>query len=246
MQERLQKIIALILSGQVRVNGRVVNELGSKADATTDKIEAAGRLVKASERRVHIVLNKPVEVVATMADPEGRKTLRNCLRGLPERVYPVGRLDYAASGVMFLTNDGDLAAEMLKHWANLQQAYHVKIKGKLLLADLERLGREAGARMRTVRQPDAARGHGENFWYEVMLRDSKKDTLRRVLMTEGHPVEKLKRIGLGPLNLEGLPQGRYRLLSEKEVNGLRAALNTPAKRIDPAFHARPRKSAERR
>jgi 23S rRNA pseudouridine2605 synthase len=258
MQERLQKIIAragiasrrhaekLILSGQVRVNGRVVNELGSKADAATDKIEAAGRLVTLSERRVHIVMNKPVEVVATMADPEGRKTLRNCLRGLPERVYPVGRLDYAASGVVFLTNDGDLAAEMLKKWVNLPQVYHVKIKGKLMLADLERLGREAGARMRTVRQPDSARGHGENFWYEVMLRDSKKDVLRRVLMTEGHPVEKLKRIGLGPLNLEGLPQGRYRLLSEKEVDGLRTALKTPVKRIDPAFHARSRKSIERR
>jgi 23S rRNA pseudouridine2605 synthase len=116
----------------------------------------------------------------------------------------------------------------------------------LMLADLERLGREAGARMRTVRQPDSARGHGENFWYEVMLRDSKKDVLRRVLMTEGHPVEKLKRIGLGPLNLEGLPQGRYRMLSEKEVDGLRAALKAAVKKIDPAFHARPRKSAERK
>jgi 23S rRNA pseudouridine2605 synthase len=246
MQERLQKIIGragiasrrhaekLILSGQVRVNGRVVTELGSKADAATDKIEAAGQLVTANERRIYLVLNKPVEVVATMADPEGRKTLRNCLRGLPERVYPVGRLDYAASGVMFLTNDGDLAAEMLKNWENLQQVYHVKIKGMLMMADLERLGRLAGARMHTVRQPDSARGHAANFWYEVMLRDSKKDNLRRVLMIEKHPVEKLKRIGLGPLNLEGLPQGRYRLLDEKEVSELRRALKIPPKQIGRA------------
>jgi 23S rRNA pseudouridine2605 synthase len=131
MRERLQKIIAragiasrrhaeqLIVSGQVRVNGEVITELGTKADAATDRIEAAGKTIKAPERHVYIVLNKPPEVVATMADPEGRPTLRNCLRGLPERVYPVGRLDYAATGLVFLTNDGDLAAEMLKAWANL-------------------------------------------------------------------------------------------------------------------------------
>jgi pseudouridine synthase len=241
MLERLQKIIAragiasrrhaeqLIVSGQVRVNGQVITELGSKADAKEDRIEAAGKLVEANERRVYIVLNKPPEVVSTLADPEGRKTLRNCLKGLPERVYPVGRLDYDASGLVFLTNDGDLAAEMLKDWPNLQQHYHVKIKGRLMMDDLERLGRNAAATIRTVRQPDATRGHAENFWYEVALQDSKKDILRRVLFAEKHPVEKLKRIALGPLTLEGLPQGRYRLLIEKEVDELRRAMKIKPK-----------------
>jgi len=236
MQERLQKIIAragiasrrhaeqLILSGQVRVNGQVVTELGTKADAASDRIEAAGKVVEEQERRVYILLNKPPEVVATMADPEGRKTLRNCLRGLAERVYPVGRLDYAASGLVFLTNDGDLAAEMLKGWGNLPQVYHVKIKGRMTLEELERLGKKIGAQMRTVRQPDATRGHAANFWYEATLHDSKRDALRRVMYAEKHPVEKLKRIGLGPLTLEGLPQGRYRLLKEKEVEELRRAM----------------------
>jgi 23S rRNA pseudouridine2605 synthase len=244
MLERLQKIIAragiasrrhaeqLILSGQVRVNGKVITELGSKADAKEDRIEAADKLVESNERRVYIVLNKPPEVVSTLADPEGRKTLRNCLKGLPERVYPVGRLDYDASGLVFLTNDGDLAAEMLKDWANLQQHYHVKIKGRLMMEELERLGRNAGATIRTVRQPDATRGHAENFWYEVALQDSKKDILRRVLFAEKHPVEKLKRIALGPLTLEGLPQGRYRLLIDKEVDELRRAMKiTPKPRV---------------
>ncbi|HEY2353059.1 MAG TPA: S4 domain-containing protein, partial [Candidatus Acidoferrum sp.] len=245
MQERLQKIIAragiasrrhaeqLILSGQVRVNGQVITELGTKADAQQDRIEAAGKVVEASERPVYIVLNKPPEVVSTLADPEGRKTLRNCLRGLPQRVYPVGRLDYNASGLVFLTNDGDLAAEMLKDWGNLQQMYHVKIKGRLLMGDLERLGRNAAATIRTVRQPDATRGHAENFWYEVTLEDSKKDILRRVLFAEKHPVEKLKRIGLGPLTLEGLPQGRYRLLTEPEVAELRRMLKIKPKPRSP-------------
>jgi 23S rRNA pseudouridine2605 synthase len=233
MQERLQKIIAragiasrrhaelLITSGQVRVNGRVVTELGSKADAGADKIEAAGKVIGENERRVYIVLNKPPEVVSSMADPEGRKTLRNCLRGLPERVFPVGNLEYAASGLVFLTNDGDLAAEMQKHWATLEQIYHVKIKGMLTLTDLARLGKEIGVHMKTVRQPDATRGHAANFWYELSMRDSKLEALRRVLFKEKHPLEKLKRIGLGTLTVEGIPRGRYRLLAEREVEALR-------------------------
>jgi pseudouridine synthase len=235
MQERLQKLIAragiasrrhaeqLILSGQVRVNGTVVTELGSKADPATDKIEAAGRLVDAEERRVYILLNKPPEVLAAMADPEGRKTLRNLLRGFPERVYPVGNLEYAAAGLIFLTNDGDLAAALLKNWGNLEQVYHIKVKGMLTLADLERLGKEIGARMQTVRQPDASRGRAANFWYEVRMRDSNKEKLRRILMKEQHPMEKLKRIAWGPLTVEGIPRGRYRLLAAKEVEELRKA-----------------------
>jgi 23S rRNA pseudouridine2605 synthase len=257
MQERLQKIIAragiasrrhaeqLILSGQVRVNGRVITELGTKADPASDRIEAAGKLVEANERRVYVLLNKPPEVVSTMADPQGRKTLRNCLRGLPERVYPVGRLDYAASGVVFLTNDGDLAAEMLKDWANLQQVYHVKIKGRLTMDDLERVGKSAGAILRTVRQPDATRGHAANFWYEVTLRDSKKDILRRVMFAEKHPVEKLKRIALGPLTLEGLPPGRYRLLQEKDVQQLRRDLKLKPRPLKSSTKAPPKPPAQR-
>ena len=241
MQERLQKIIAragiasrrhaeqLIVSGQVRVNGHVVTELGTKADPGADRIEAAGRVITAEERRIHILLNKPPEIVATMADPEGRKTLRHLLRGLPERVYPVGRLDYSASGLIFLTNDGDLGAEMLRYWQNLPQVYHVKVKGRLTPEQMDVFGREAGARMRLVRQPDAARGHAANFWYEVGLKDSKRDALRKVLSAAQHPVEKLKRIAIGPLTLEGLPPGHYRTLAEKEVTQLRRALTAKTK-----------------
>ena len=254
MQERLQKIIAragiasrrhaeqLILSGQVRVNGEVVRELGTKADAAADRIEAAGRVLREPERHVYIVLHKPPEVVSTMADPEGRKTLRNCLRGLPRRVYPVGRLDYMASGLVFLTNDGDLAAEMLREWGTLPQVYHIKVKGRLTLEELDKLGKQAGAKMRTVRQPDATRGRAQNFWYEATFSgaagkrpggDSQRDELRRVMFAEQHPVEKLKRIALGPLTLEGLPLGRYRLLGEREVNELKKWLGR-AKRKEAA------------
>jgi len=233
MQERLQKIIAragiasrrhaeqLILSGQVRVNGRVVTELGTKADVARDRIEAAGRVVKEAERRMYLVLHKPPEVVSAMADPEGRRTLLNCLRGFGERVYPVGNLEYAASGLVFLTNDGDLAAEMLKRWDELEQVYFVKVKGMLRLEELERLGKEIGVRMKTVRQPGAARGRAANYWYEVRMRDTKKDEMRDVLFREQHPVEKMKRVGLGLLTIEGVPEGRYRMLEEKEVGELK-------------------------
>src|SRR5437899_9019115 len=136
MMERLQKISAragsasrrhaeqLILSGQVAVNGQVVTELGSKADLENDKIVAAGRTIKGSDRRVvYMLMHKPAEVVSSLADPEGRKNLRNLLRGFPERVYPVGNLEYSATGLVFLTNEGDLAATRLKQSASVERIY---------------------------------------------------------------------------------------------------------------------------
>jgi 23S rRNA pseudouridine2605 synthase len=235
MQERLQKIIAragiasrrhaeeLIRSGQVSVNGHVVRELGSKADAEKDKIVAAGRTVQLEkQRKVYMVLHKPAEVVSSLADPEGRKTLKNLLRGFPERVYPVGNLEYAATGLVFLTNDGELAARMLKEWDALEQTYHVKLKGMLTRDDLEKYGKEIGVKMQTLRQPDASRGHVANYWYEVKTRGPKLEQLRNVMFRVHHPVEKVMRVGLGNLSVEGVPRGRYRLVEEKEVAGLRA------------------------
>jgi 23S rRNA pseudouridine2605 synthase len=261
MQERLQKIIAragiasrrhaeqLILSGQVRVNGRVVTELGTKADSEKDRVEVAGRKVEAEERRVYLLVNKPPEVMSTLADPEGRKTLKNLLRGFPARVYPVGNLEYASSGIVFMTNDGDLAAELLKKWEHLEQTYYVKIKGMLTLADLERVGKEAGVKMQTLRQPGAARGHGANYWYEVTMRDSKLESLRRVLFREKHPMEKLKRVALGPLTIEGIAPGRYRLLQAKEAQTI-LTMKPPAKKFirnqDPSEQKTPKRIFHKR
>jgi 23S rRNA pseudouridine2605 synthase len=245
MLERLQKIISragissrrhaeqLILSGQVRVNGKVVTELGTKADPAKDKIEAAGRSIDAAERHIYLLLHKPPEVVSTLADPEGRKTLRNFLRGFPQRVYPVGNLEYAAAGLVFMTNDGDLAAQLLKNWNHLEQAYHLKIKGMLMLADIERLNKETGVKMKVVRQPDAMRGHGANYWYEVRMFGPKLESLRRTLFREHHPVEKVHRIGIGPLSVEAIPRGRYRLLDLKEVEALTRTTAKPLKKSKP-------------
>ena len=244
MQERLQKIIAragiasrrhaeqLILSGQVRVNGHVVTELGTKADPEKDRVEVTGRgVIEEAERPVYLLMNKPPEVMSTLADPEGRKTLRNLLRGFPSRVYPVGNLEYASSGIVFMTNDGDLAAELLKKWEHLEQIYYVKIKGMLTLTDLERVGKEAGVKMQTLRQPGAARGHGANYWYEVTSRDTKLESLRRLLLKEKHPIEKVKRVALGPLTIEGIAPGRYRLLQAMEAKTILAM--KPVKKFIP-------------
>ncbi|MGB7844828.1 MAG: S4 domain-containing protein [Candidatus Acidiferrum sp.] len=232
MLERLQKIIAragiasrrhaeqLILSGQVRVNGKTITVLGTKADPSKDKIEAAGRPIAASPRSVYLLLHKPPEVVSTLADPEGRKTLRNFLRGFPERVYPVGNLEYAAAGLVFMTNDGDLAAQLLKDWDHLEQTYHIKVKGMLTLADLERLNKETNVRLKTVRQPEATRKRSANYWYQMQMQGAKLESLRRTLFREHHPIEKIMRIGFGPLSIEGIPRGRYRLLEKREVESL--------------------------
>jgi 23S rRNA pseudouridine2605 synthase len=244
MQERLQKLIAragiasrrhaeqLIVSGQVKVNGKIVRELGSKADPAVDKIEVSGKKIAAEERKVYLLLNKPPEIMSTLSDPEGRKTLRNLLRGFPERVYPVGNLEYADSGLVFLTNDGDFAAQMLKRWDNLEQTYHIKVKGMLTRDDLVRLSKDIGAQMQTLRQPDATRGHTQNYWYEIRMRSSKKEEMRRVLLKDRHPVEKVKRVALGALTIEGIPRGRYRLLSQKEADAFQAELKSgKSKRI---------------
>ena len=233
MLVRLQKIIAhagiasrrhaeqLILSGQVLVNGHIVRELGTKADPAVDKIEAAGRLIEEVRKPVYLILHKPAEVVSSLADPAGRKTLRNFLRGFPERVYPVGNLDYAASGLIFLTNDGALTDTMLKSWSNIQQVYHIKVKGRLNLDELDKLGAKTQTIVRVIRQPDSTRGHAANFWYEAQVTGAKLDVLALALVKDQHPIEKLKRIGLGPLSLEGIPVGKYIFLSKEQAEALR-------------------------
>src|ERR1700693_977972 len=168
MLERLQKIIAragiasrrhaeeLIRSGQVRVNGVVVTELGAKADPERDRVEAAGQVAERPEQAGYYLLNKPAHVVSTMSDPEGRATLRHLLRGLSGGVFPVGRLDYAASGLVLLTTDGALADRIFKNSARMPQVYWVKLKGKLSDETLRKVRPEARARLRLLRAPGSA------------------------------------------------------------------------------------------
>ena len=233
MLERLQKIIAragiasrrhaeeLIRSGQVRVNGAVVTELGAKADPERDRVEAAGRVAERPAEPSYLLLNKPVHVVSTMSDPEGRATLRHVLRGLAGGIFPVGRLDYAASGLMLLTSDGELADRIFKHSSRMPQVYWLKVAGRLRDDEMQQIRRQAHARLRRLRAPGAAGSEPANPWYEVELNDARRDLLRRALFALGHPVEKMKRVKLGPLEMDDLADGHYRRLEPREVAQLR-------------------------
>lgn len=260
MLERLQKIIAragvasrrhaeqLILSGQVRVNGAVVTELGTKADPNRDRIEAAGRLLRFPETKLYYALHKPPQVVSTLADPEGRRTLRHLLAGVPGRLFPVGRLDYAASGLVLLTNDGELANRILKAAARLPQTYWVKVKGRLSETELRQVGERVHARVRPLRSPHAAGRQAPNPWYEATLSEARRDLLRRALLHLGHPVEKLKRIKVANLELGGLPEGRYRPLEPEEIAALVRMLARVGKAVKdsrPGYEPKPARRQQR-
>jgi 23S rRNA pseudouridine2605 synthase len=243
MEERLQKIIAraglasrrhaeeMIASGLVTVNGRMVTELGTKADSSRDHIKVAGKLLRPATEHVYLALNKPPEVVATMSDPEGRRSLRDLLQGIPERVFPVGRLEYHSYGLVLLTNDGDLANRILKAH-HLPQIYHLKLKTLLTFAEIESLARSTGARISRLRGKDTP-------WYEVTLSEARRDALRNKLFQTGHPVEKIKRVGIANLELASLAPGRHRALSPGELASLKQALDggfAPRKAKRPSRH----------
>jgi len=237
MLERLQKIISragiasrrhaeeLILSGQVRVNGAVITELGAKADPEHDRVEAAGKLAHVPNEHAYVLLHKPPEIVSTLADPEGRRTLRNLLVGVSERVFPVGRLDYSVSGAVFLTNDGDLASRMLKASPNLPQTYWVKVKGRLSEDQLKSLAKSFRGKIFPLRAPHAAGKNPPNPWYEVQFSGVRRDLLRRNLLAIGHPVEKMRRMKLASLDADTVPEGHYRRLDPPEVAKLARAVD---------------------
>lgn len=243
MEERLQKIIAragiasrrhaeeLITSGLVTVNGRVVVELGTKADESRDHIKVSGKLLRPQHERIYLLLHKPPEVVATMSDPEGRRSLRDFLHGVSERVFPVGRLEYHSAGLVFLTNDGELANRILQAH-QLLQTYHLKLKSLLTLGEIEELAHTTGARIARLRGKDAP-------WYEVTLSEARRDALRNKLFQTGHPVEKLKRLRIANLDLDSLAPGRHRALSSAEVAALSRML-APSKGPRAAAPRRPR------
>jgi 23S rRNA pseudouridine2605 synthase len=243
MEERLQKIIAragfasrrraeeMIRSGLITVNGRVVTELGTKADQSRDHIKVAGKLLRPESERVYLVLHKPTEVVSTLSDPEGRLSLRDLLYGIPERVFPVGRLEYHSSGLVFLTNDGELANRILKAH-QLPQTYQLKLKNLLTFAEIEALSRATGARISRWRNKEAP-------WYEVTLSEARRDALRNRLFQTGHPVEKMKRTRIGELELGSLAPGKHRALTSAELTALQRQLDHGGALPKPAARKRP-------
>ncbi|HSQ78174.1 MAG TPA: pseudouridine synthase [Nitrospirota bacterium] len=235
MEERIQKIISaagvtsrraaeqLITEGRVRVNGKVVTELGTKADASKDHIKVDGKLINPQQPPTYIMLNKPAGFVTTMSDPEGRPTVEHLLKGVKVRVYPVGRLDYNTEGLLLLTNDGDFAHLITHPKHEFPKTYLAKVKGVLedgMIDMLERGvflqdGKTAPAKIRKVRKEEA------NSWVEITIHEGRKRQVRRMFDHVGRSVIKLKRIKTGTLSLGDLPEGKFRHLTLDEVNALR-------------------------
>lgn len=235
-EERLQKILSqagvasrrkaeqLIVEGRVSVNGQTITELGSKADLDRDHIKVDGRLLRKPKRHTYIALNKPKNVVTTASDPEGRETVMHLLRGVRERVFPVGRLDYHSEGLLLLTNDGEFAHRITAPASHVIKTYVVKANGALT-EEQQRAFREgvslhgrrtAPAEIRQIKP-------GVNPWYEVKIAEGRQNQIRVMFNHFGLLVEKLRRVKIGFLELD-LPPGRWRALTPKEVDRFRKIL----------------------
>jgi len=241
-QDRLQKILsragvtsrrkaeALIVEGRVTVNGTAVTELGSKADLDVDHIKVDGKLLHATRRMVYISLNKPVNCVTTVSDPEGRPTVMDLVHGLKERVVPVGRLDYHSEGLLLLTNDGDFTNGLTSASRHIPKTYLVKVNGSLTTEQEEQFrngipveGRmTAPAGLKLIRR-------AENPWYEVRLIEGRKNQIRIMFKHCGRLVEKLKRVRIGFLELGPLKPGEFRHLSIEEVERFQRLIRKSAK-----------------
>ncbi|MBI2963075.1 MAG: rRNA pseudouridine synthase [Deltaproteobacteria bacterium] len=242
MEERLQKLLAraglasrraaeqLIAAGRVTVNGRTVSELGAKADPRRDDVRLDGEPVRASRARV-LLLHKPVGVVTTLADPDGRPTIRDYLPAGHERVFPVGRLDFHSSGLLLLTNDGELAARLLHPRWRIARTYRVKVSGRPSEAALGRLRRgvKLDDGVSGPAQVDVERLLPAKAWLRITVREGRRREIRRMCDAVGHPVERLVRVRFGPIELGRLPPGRWRALGDAETAALRAAVGLGAR-----------------
>jgi 23S rRNA pseudouridine2605 synthase len=239
MHERLQKIIAhagvasrreaeaMIRDGRVTVNGKVVTELGSKADGERDHIKVDGKLISGSETHRYILIYKPKEVMTTVEDPQGRRTVIDLVRGVRERIYPVGRLDYHSEGLVLLTNDGDLAFRVSHPTHGSVKTYAVKVRGvpEERLVDKLRRGitiegkRTLPCDIERLRTTGRSDDEG-NSWFEVKLREGRTQQIRKMFQAVGHPVSKLRRVAIGPISDPKLTPGLWRELTKSEVKAL--------------------------
>jgi 23S rRNA pseudouridine2605 synthase len=227
-----RKAEELITSGRVQVNGQTVTELGSKADPERDHVRVDGKLLKKPQQFRYFILNKPKGVVTTVSDPEGRPTVMKFFARAGARVFPVGRLDYQSEGLLLMTNDGELANVLTSAASQVEKTYLVKVSGKPTEGELEQLrrgvmierGRRGEREGRVMTQPAKISlvRDADNPWYEVVLTEGKNREIRKMFEEVGHFVEKVRRVGFGPLVLD-VPPGETRELSDEEVTQLKRA-----------------------
>jgi pseudouridine synthase len=234
--ERLQKILSkagvtsrrkaedLILEGRVSVNGNIVRELGTKAVLGRDEIRVDGKTIKPETEKLVLALFKPKRCVTTLNDPQGRSTVADFVNKFPMRLYPIGRLDYDAEGLLLLTNDGELAHRLQHPSYKVPKTYLVKVRGHPPTEALARLqqgvnledGITAPAELKVMEDDQKA------TWLSLTLREGRKHQVKRMCAAVGHPVLKLRRTKIGPIRLDDLRPGEIRRLKSREVRSLRA------------------------
>jgi pseudouridine synthase len=241
MEQRLQKLIAaagvasrrhaeeLIVAGKVSVNGKVVTELGTKADPEQDHIKVNGKLINPqlkTREKVYVLLNKPKGYLSSVSDPEGRPLVMNLLPPALARLHPVGRLDFNTEGLLLLTNDGDFTNFITAARNRVEKLYEVKVKGVPTEGGIQRLRRGIALDDGTRTAPAKISKLGEtrtNAWYEVSLHQGRNQQVRRMFEMIGHSVLKLRRSRIGFLRDDKLKPGQWRYLMPLEVRKLTRA-----------------------
>jgi pseudouridine synthase len=240
MEQRLQKVLSQagiasrraaetwIAEGRVTVNGRTVTEMGTRADPAADDIRVDGRRVKGAERTRYILLNKPAGYVTTRSDPQRRPTVVDLLNGVREYIYPVGRLDYETEGLLLLTNDGDLAAKLTHPRHGVERTYEARVAGVPDEDALTRLrhGIPLDGKRTMPAQVSLVSARG-NAVVRMTITEGRNRQVRRMLEAVGHPVDKLRRVKIGPISDRLLKRGEWRELTAAEIRSLKAAASKP-------------------
>lgn len=255
-EQRLQKILSqagvasrraaeeLITAGRVSVNGEVITELGSKADFEKDHVKVDGRLLHAPKHFTYLAMNKPKECVTTVSDPEGRETVMHLLKGIRERVFPVGRLDYHSEGLLLFTNDGDFAHKLTAPASHVTKTYVVKVNG--VMTDQQEDSFREGIKIQGKRTSPAEIKiikPGANPWYEVKITEGRQNQIRLMFAYFGKLVEKLRRVKIAFLELD-VPIAQYRPLTPQEVEHFKKILSAPPKPRPASAPRKPRQVAK--
>ncbi len=231
---RLQKMMAssgvasrrkseeLILEGRVKVNGELVTELGFKVDENKDSVEVDGKIINISEKHVYYILHKPERIVSSAKDEKGRKTVVDMIES-EARLYPVGRLDFMSSGLIILTNDGDLTYKLTHPKHDITKTYEVTISPCLNAKQVSKLrsGVAIDGRKTYPCQVHLLKQSGNRQTYNIILKEGRNRQIRKMVEAVGSNVIKLKRIAVGDITLKGLDYGEYRKLSKAEVKYLK-------------------------
>ncbi len=235
---RLQKYLAdagiasrrkceeLIAQGRVCVNG-VAAQIGMSVDENADEVTLDGKKVAIEERRVVIMLNKPIGMVSTANDPQGRKTVADLFSGLPYRVHNIGRLDINSEGLLLMTNDGELTYKLTHPKHMIEKTYHVICSGKLSDEERQRLecGIELDDGMTAPANVDGVQYvNGEKTMFYITIHEGRNRQVRRMVSSVGHDVLRLRRVQVGPIRLGTLKKGEWRYLTESEIEQLYSCL----------------------